>query len=56
MAGEHLGNSKSATTFTIERALRIRQNLALPLYAVALMLSYVSDAIAKLAAVIARDP
>jgi hypothetical protein len=46
------------TTFktTGERALKIRQNLALPFYAIALVLNYLSDAIAKIAAVIAQDP
>ena len=38
------------------RRLRLRRGLALPLYALALVLSYLSDALGNLAAVIAQDP
>ena len=38
------------------RSLKLRRNVALPLYAVALLLSYLSDAIGKIAAAIAQDP
>jgi len=37
-------------------ALKLRRGVATPLYAIALILSYLSDAIANLAAAIARDP
>lgn len=38
------------------RSLKLRRGIALPLYAVALMLSYLSEAIGKIAAAIAQDP
>lgn len=38
------------------RGLKLRRGLALPFYALALILSYLSDALGGLAAVIARDP
>ena len=47
------------TTRTVEsdsRLLVVRRSVAVPLYAIALALSYLSDAIGKVAAVIARDP
>jgi hypothetical protein len=36
--------------------LRLRRAIALPIYAVALVFSYLSDALTKLAASIANDP
>lgn len=38
------------------RGLRLRRGLALPLYALALALSFLSEALGNLAALIARDP
>lgn len=38
------------------RGLRTRRSLALPLYALALVLSFLSNGLANLAAVIAGDP
>lgn len=38
------------------RRLKLRRGLALPVYALALVLSYLSDALGNLAAVIAKDP
>ena len=37
-------------------ALKLRRGIATPFYAIALILSYLSDAIASLAAAIACDP
>ena len=37
-------------------SLKLRQALALPIYVVSLILSFVSDGLANLAAVIADDP
>jgi hypothetical protein len=36
--------------------LKLRRSAATPIYAIALALSFLTDAIGKLAAVIARDP
>jgi len=38
------------------RGLKLRRGLALPLYVLALALSYLSDALGSLAAQIAQDP
>ena len=58
MIGERPGQSEPMSTHetTRQRALRIRQSLAMPFYATALALSYLSDGLGKLAAVIAGDP
>jgi hypothetical protein len=40
----------------VPKTLKLRRALALPLYAVALVLSFLSDGIANVAAVLARDP
>jgi hypothetical protein len=39
----------------VPRGLRLRRGLALPVYAIALILSYLSDALGNLAAAIAKD-
>jgi hypothetical protein len=39
----------------VPKTLKLRQALAVPLYAVALILSFVTDAIADLAAFVAKD-
>ena len=52
---------RSVTTLTIERdhrvpkTLKLRRALALPLYVVALVLSFISDGLADLAATLAKD-
>jgi hypothetical protein len=38
------------------RGLKVRRSLALPLYVLALILSFLSDGLANLAALIAGDP
>jgi hypothetical protein len=40
----------------VPKSLKLRRALATPLYAVALLLSFISDGIADLAAVLANDP
>jgi hypothetical protein len=40
----------------VPKGLKLRRALALPLYAVALVLSFISDGIANLAAALANDP
>jgi hypothetical protein len=42
-------------TEQVPRSLKLRRGIALPLYATALILSYLSDAIGKLAARVAGD-
>lgn len=43
-------------SFHDPRRLKLRRALALPFYALALALSFISDALGKLAAAIAQDP
>ena len=40
----------------IPNSIKARQAVALPLYAIALILSFLSDAVANVAATIANDP
>jgi hypothetical protein len=47
--------AQSMTDETVPVWLRLRRALALPVYAVALILSFVSDALGRLAASIAAD-
>ena len=40
----------------VSTSLKLRQALALPLYTVALILSFLADGLANLAAMVANDP
>lgn len=46
---------KARDTTRARRSIKLRRGIALPFYFVALILSYLSDAFAKLAALIAQD-
>jgi hypothetical protein len=45
----------TADSLHVSRGTKLRRALALPVYAVALTLSYLSEALGKLAAIIAQD-